>query len=133
MKKVAYLIIPAVLLSILLLVGCAQQSPNQSSQQVDEPQVEDTQMDDSQLVGAYGEDRPLTPEDRAIFDEAMAGLMGVSYEPLLVSTQVVAGLNYRFTAEATVVAPDAEPTKVFIYIFQPLGDEPPELVEIVDE
>ena len=127
MKKLIYLVIPVVLLSLVLLAGCTQQNANQS------PQAEDSQVDDSQLVGAFGEDRALTAEDRAVFDEAMEGLMGVSYEPLLVSTQVVAGLNYRFTAEATVVAPDAQPTKVFIYIFQPLGDEPPELVEIVDE
>ena len=113
---------------MVFLAGCAQQNASQSP-----TAVEDTQVDDSQMVGAFGEDRALTAEDREVFDKAMEGLMGVSYEPLLVSTQVVAGLNYRFTAEATVVAPDAETTKVFIYIFQPLGDEPPELVEIVDE
>ena len=123
MKKIICLVMSVVLLSLVLLAGCAQQNANQSTQEAE----------DSQMVGAFGEDRALTAEDRAVFDKAMEGLMGVSYEPLLVSTQVVAGLNYRFTAEATVVAPDSEPTKVLIYIFQPLGDEPPELVEIVDE
>lgn len=114
MKKLIW-IVAVVLLFAMVLPGCAQ-----------------TKAEEEQVVGGYTADRALAAEDRAIFDEAMAGLMGVSYEPTLVATQVVAGTNYRFTATATVVVPDAEPSLVHIFIFKPLGDNPAELVEIVD-
>lgn len=88
--------------------------------------------DPTVIPGGYTEDRAVTAEDLAIFEEALAGLLGVDYEPTLVATQIVAGTNYRFTATATVVYPDAEPYTVHIFIYQPLGDEPPVLVDIVE-
>lgn len=86
-----------------------------------------------QTPGAYSQDRELTDEDRAIFEEAMKGIVGVSYEPTLVATQVVAGINYRFTTTATIVVPDAESTTKYVYIFKPLGDEAPVVTDILDE
>ena len=83
------------------------------------------------LVGGYTADRKPDADDLAVFEEVMAGLVGVQYEPTLVATQVVAGLNYRFTATATPVVPDAEPYTVYIIIYKPLSG-PPELTEIVD-
>jgi len=105
----------AVLVILLLfMVGCSQKE--------DET--------DESLSGGYTEDRDLTDEDMAVFEQAMAGLLGVTYEPTRVATQVVAGLNYRFTCTATIVVPGAEPYTAYVYIFQPLGDGAPELVSI---
>ena len=87
----------------------------------------------SQMVGAYSSERELTAEDLEIFAEAMIEQTGITYEPLMVSTQIVAGVNYRFTATATTDEPGAEPSTVYIFIFQPLGDSPPELVDILPE
>ena len=83
------------------------------------------------ILGVYSENRPITGEDMAVFNEAMEGQAGVSYEPTLVSTQAVAaGLNYRFTCTATPVVPGAEPYKVLIFIRKPL-EGPVKLVNIV--
>lgn len=72
---------------------------------------------------------PLSPESRAVFDDTTRELDGVRYVPLEVSTQVVAGMNYRFRCEATVVTPDAATSMALIEIFQPL-EGPPLLIGI---
>jgi hypothetical protein len=52
-------------------------------------------MADAALTpGAYGPFRAVDPTTKAIFDKAMAGLLGVGYRPLIVASQVVAGTNY---------------------------------------
>ncbi|WP_299494568.1 hypothetical protein [uncultured Shewanella sp.] len=76
------------------------------------------------LYGGWSIWKPLTPENLEVFEQATHGLLGVQYTPLEVSTQVVAGVNYRFISEAKVVVPKAEPYKVMIEIFQPLQGEP---------
>ena len=67
-----------------------------------------------------------------VFDEALEGWTGVAYVPTSVATQVVAGINYRFTADATPVVPDedAETYQVHIFIFKPLMGAPAELINI---
>ena len=80
----------------------------------------------SQIVrpaGAYSEDRALTDEDRAVFAQALEGLMGVKYAPVSVATQVVAGINYRFTAAVTPVVPNAVSYSVHIFVFRSLSGE----------
>lgn len=63
----------------------------------------------------------MTDELRAIFDKALNELVGVDYEPIaLLGTQVVAGTNYCFLAQATVVYPGAQPYYVLVYIYQDL-------------
>ncbi|MCL2321627.1 MAG: hypothetical protein FWC47_05905 [Oscillospiraceae bacterium] len=84
------------------------------------------------MVGAYSKDRAVTEEDLAVFNEALDGLVGVTYEPTLVSTQVVAGMNYRFTATATPVVLNPVSKTVYVYIYKPL-DGPAELVKIEDK
>ena len=41
----------------------------------------------------------------------------------LLATQVVAGTNYCFLCEATVVAPDAQPSYALVYVFDGLSGE----------
>lgn len=88
---------------------------------------------DENIVGGYTEQRDLTSEDLKIFSEAMEEFAGVTYEPLKVSTQVVAGKNYKFYCKAIVVYPNAEPHYAYVYIFKPLGDEKPVITEIIKE
>jgi len=47
------------------------------------------------IAGSWSKFRGLTEEDKEVFDRGMKRVMGVTYEPLLVSTQVVAGLNFK--------------------------------------
>lgn len=62
----------------------------------------------SDLPGAWQEPETpaITEEAVAAFHKATDGLVGVDYVPVaLLSTQVVAGTNYRILCEATVVYP----------------------------
>lgn len=65
--------------------------------------------------GGYSPFRALTAEDTAIFQSATNSLVGVTYEPLLVSTQIVNGTNYLFIALATVVN-DSTTSKYYVSI-----------------
>ena len=62
------------------------------------------------------------PEDaQAAFDKALDGLVGAQYTPVaLLSTQVVAGMNYCILCQITPVAPDAAPTWALVYIYADL-------------
>ena len=74
----------------------------------------------------------VSEKDKAIFDKAMEGLLGVDYEPIAyLGNQVVAGLNHCFLCKATVVVPDAETTLVLVYIYQDL-DGNADITNIVD-
>ncbi len=62
------------------------------------------------------------PEDaQAAFDKALDGLVGAQYTPVaLLSTQVVAGMNYCILCQITPVVPDAVPTWALVYIYADL-------------
>lgn len=75
-------------------------------------------------VGGWGSFHDLTSEEKALFEKAMISLKGVDYVPYSVSTQVVAGINYRFKCTATVVYPNAKPYKAIVQIYKPLSGEP---------
>lgn len=70
-----------------------------------------TDLSDEPLMGGWQEaDTPaLTDDATAAFQKATEQLLGVHYTPVaLLSTQVVAGTNYRILCEATTVYPGAE-------------------------
>lgn len=55
---------------------------------------------------------------------ALEELVGCVYKPIaLLATQVVAGTNYCFLCETTVVAPDAPPSYALVYVFDGLSGE----------
>ena len=67
---------------------------------------------------ANTENPAMTDELRAIFEKALEGMLGVNYIPVAcLGTQVVAGTNYCFLAQATVVYPDAMPKYVLVYVY----------------
>lgn len=74
----------------------------------------------------------ISPEARAVFAAALHGFVGVSYKPLAVATQIVAGTNYCFLCEATVVYPGATPYAAKLYIYKPL-EGAPHITQIVQD
>ena len=63
----------------------------------------------------------ITAELQEVFDKAMEGYDGAKLEPVeLLSTQVVAGVNYRFLCNETILVPGAEPKEVIVTIYQDL-------------
>lgn len=74
----------------------------------------------------------LTAEAKKVFAEAV-NLVGVKYTPMAFATQVVAGLNYCYLAQAQPVVPKAALKVVKLYVFQPLPDQGnPHITQIVD-
>lgn len=82
------------------------------------------------VLGGWTPYHKLTPNDQKVFDEAMKGHVGVHYTPHTVSTQVVAGTNYRF--ECTASIPPAEVVwRAIVEIFQPLNGGKPVVTGII--
>jgi len=79
-------------------------------------------MEELLITGGFTPYRPLTAEDRALFDKVVGPIIGVSYEPTEVASQVVAGTNYKFRAIATI--PNYDTYHVVITIFVPLQGAP---------
>lgn len=75
------------------------------------------------VVGGWTLYHPLTPSDQKVFTEAMKGFVGVKYTPQSVSTQVVAGKNYRFKCAASM-PPSNAVWEAIVEIFDPLNGAP---------
>ena len=101
----------AALTATLGFAGCGGQAQNQTAI----PTANETAIAETnpQVAGgwtAFTETTPAaTKDERAIFDQATKGLVGVNYElARVLGTQVVAGTNYAFLARGTTVT--AKPT-----------------------
>lgn len=74
-------------------------------------------------VGSWqeAESPAMTEETTAAFNKATEGLVGVDYVPVtLLSTQTVAGTNYRILCEATTVYPGAEMHYAVVNVYESL-------------
>ena len=83
----------------------------------------ETNLSGAPLPGgwAQAESPVVTDELQAVFEKALEGLLGVEYVPVaLVSSQVVAGMNYCFLCESTVVYPGAETTYALVCVYKDL-------------
>ena len=80
------------------------------------------------LLGAWyaNVDHPTEiPQDVLdAFNAATENMTGCVYKPIaLLGTQIVAGTNYCFLCETTVVVPDAQPGYALVYVFDGLEGE----------
>lgn len=110
----------------------AEAQPETEAQPESEAEAKADHSDDTAMpeiditndpVGAWAnaQDPELTEEQKAIFEKALSELLGVNYVPIAcLGTQLVAGTNYCFLAQATVVYPDAKPTYVLVYVYADL-------------
>ena len=63
----------------------------------------------------------LPGDAQAAFDKALEGLVGAEYVPVaLLSTQLVAGMNYCILCQITPVVPNAVPHWALVYIYADL-------------
>ncbi|MBM0436495.1 hypothetical protein GO604_04135 [Aeromonas hydrophila subsp. ranae] len=72
------------------------------------------------LLGGWTAYHKLSAKDQAVFNQALEGFVGVQYTPFEVSTQVVAGTNYRFKCKTTVPLPNPIHGEAVVQIFQSL-------------
>lgn len=85
---------------------------------------------ESIMTGAYTPFHCVNEQEKDLFEKVKLPL-GVDYDPILVSTQVVAGTNYKFFCNARVVYPEAPWYPAIVIIFQPLpGKGDPHVTEI---
>lgn len=108
-------------LSLLALFGCASASAATESENTG---AQATLEPSNQISGGWGasSDPAVTDELRKVFDQALDGLSGVSYEPIVYrGSQMVAGTNHCFLCQSAVVYPDAEPHYVLMYIYEDLS------------
>ncbi|NBF09775.1 hypothetical protein [Pseudomonas sp. Fl4BN1] len=75
------------------------------------------------FVGGWTPYHPLTSEDKKVFEEAIAGVIGVKYTPKEVSSQVVNGTNYRYQTEATLPGSPGS-WKAIVEIYAPTKGKP---------
>lgn len=59
----------------------------------------------------------------AIFGDTVKKIIGVTYKPLAVATQVVAGTNYCFLCEGTLITQQSPTFAAKVYIFSPLSGQ----------
>lgn len=72
------------------------------------------------VVGGYSEAHKLSAEERALFDSVAAEVAGVKYTPINVSTQIVAGVNYRFLCKGKEQERGGKKFYAVIVVYQPL-------------
>ena len=96
----------------------------------DDDIVYDEVEDDGTLFGAMtggweaAADPTVTAELKALFDKGVEGLVGVNYVPLVyLGSQVVAGTNYAFLCQASMVVPDPVPEWAIVYLYRDLQGE----------
>lgn len=76
--------------------------------------------------GGWSAKAPVTDEEKAVFDKAVKGILGVDYhDPMAVAYQVVNGMKYVFLAEYTTVTADPHKGIAVVYIEAiPAGADP---------
>lgn len=136
----------AILLCTLMLtstVACIVKVETTESPEIEEqPETNvqpeaDAQPETEPVTGKVGgwtiaDDTAMTDELRAIFEKALEELVGVNYVPVAcLGTQVVAGTNYCFLTQGTVVYPDAVPQFKLVYVYADLEGNA-QLLNIVD-
>lgn len=130
MKKLLTLLLT--ILMVFALVGCnsKQDTPVVQEPEKQEEVVEETK-EEPEIVGGYVdvEDGTLTDELKDIFNSALDGLTGATYEPQeLVATQVVAGTNYKFLANGSKTTNPITKGTYYITIYKDLEGN----VELLD-
>lgn len=78
--------------------------------------------DDVKVAGEWTPYHELTAQDSVVFDEALKGLVGVTYQPLEVATQIVAGTNYRYKCWAKLSGANSLQWEAIVDVFQPLPE-----------
>lgn len=57
------------------------------------------------FCSGYTKFRMFTDDERKLLEEAIKGLVGVNYEPIAVTTQVVSGIDYKFFCNKIIITP----------------------------
>lgn len=76
------------------------------------------------IAGGYSKFRDLTEDESKLFEGLVSQMVGGHYEPFAVATQIVAGTNYKFLCNATLVTNPPKDYTAKVVVFAPLDGEP---------
>ena len=83
------------------------------------------------LCGGYSEDREPDEEEYKFFCEVTDAIEGMTFTPLNVQTQVVAGINYKFYCRFCDGTEENSPGHCYLTIFKPLpGQGEPKVISL---
>ena len=124
----------AILLCALMLISVAActKEPEPEPAPIEEPPADSGETEtepEPEPIGEpisggwmIAEDTSLTDELRAIYEKGLEMHVGVDYTPVaLLGTQVVAGTNYCFLSQGTVIYPGSTPMYKLVYLYQDLS------------
>ena len=82
------------------------------------------------ISGGWTIQEPVSEENKEVLDIALKGFVGSTFEPLIVATQVVNGVNYVFIAKSTTVTFPAKTGLVKMYVTATPAGQKPILINI---
>ena len=83
------------------------------------------------LCGGYTEEREPSEEEYQLFRTVTDSMEGMSFTPLTVQTQVVAGINYRFYCRFSDGSEEYSPGHCWLTIYKPLpGQDEPKVTSL---
>ena len=125
MKKMLAILLT--LIMTLSLVACGKAAttakPKETEGNKQETATEEEMEEPQTLPGGWAapESMEITPEIRTMFEKAVEGLIGVSYEPIAcIATQVVSGRNYMIVAKMTIANAEGTTTYGILTIYEDL-------------
>ncbi|WP_227827948.1 MULTISPECIES: hypothetical protein [unclassified Clostridioides] len=127
-KSINTKIISAGMVISMLITGTAYAQENSETSKdnysIDKSNIRvENPIDIHNLCGGWANIRLLNEDDLKVFNETKGTLLGVEYEPLIVSTQIVAGTNYKFICKAETVSNKPKKYLAEVNIFKPLSFE----------
>lgn len=115
--------IAVMLLAFVLTVnlsGCGSDSSSESGDVESSSSELVSSSATNAIVGSYSGYRELSEDEKSFFEEVVKGYEKELFNPERVSTQVVAGINYRFLCSMK----DGNATsKVIVTIYKPLSGD----------
>lgn len=80
--------------------------------------------------GGWTIQEPVSKENKQVLDIALKGFVGSIFEPIVVATQIVNGVNYIFIAKSITVTLPTKTGLVKIYVTATPAGQEPRLVNI---
>jgi hypothetical protein len=75
-------------------------------------------------MGSYSPFKEVSEEDRAVFDNAKNDFIGSGFDVKYVSTQLVAGFNYKFAGTQNITLKNPVAYPAFLTVYAPLSGDP---------
>jgi len=82
------------------------------------------------IYGEWTVQKTVSEENKKVLITALTGLVGSTFKPIAVATQIVNGVNYVFIAKSTTVTLPPKTGLVKIYVTATPAGQEPRLVNI---